>query len=69
MANRQSADDQPLQGNEGIPEMDAAPRNIGDDDEVRGGSEESIRDIGTDDEEFEEGDETEEEDEEEEGGI
>lgn len=65
MANRQ--DDQPLQGNEGIPEM-ASPRNPEEDD-VRGSSDEQIRDVGEDDEDIEDAEDMDEEEEEEEGGV
>jgi hypothetical protein len=65
MANRQ--DDQPLPANEGIPEM-APPRNGGDDD-VRGVSDEQIRDVGEDDEDIDDAEDMDEEEEEEEGGV
>jgi hypothetical protein len=57
-------------GYEGIPEMDASPRNM-DDDQVQGGSDEQIRDIGEDDDDFDESEDTDEEEEEddEDGGV
>jgi hypothetical protein len=56
-------------GYEGIPEMDASPRDMDDEDRVQGGSDEQIRDIGEDDEEFDESEEVDEEEAEEEGGV
>ena len=54
---------------EGIPEMDASPRKM-DDDEVQGGSDEQIRDVGEEEDDFEDADDMdEEEEEEEEGGV
>ena len=55
-------------GYEGIPEMDASPRNM-DDDQVQGGSDEQIRDVGEDEDDFEEAEELDEEEEDEDGGV
>ena len=51
---------------EGIPEMDASPRPMEDED-VQGGSDEQIRDIGEDEDDFDDAEDVDDEEDEEEG--
>ena len=58
------------QDNEAIPEMETSPRNTGDEERIRSGSDEEIRDVADDEDDLDEADELDDEEEEEdEGGM